>query len=131
MAGTTTPHEDREQDDVELRLDATRDDDLNDLEDGGVERWRAHTKTARDWPKDQELAEVTNTKEGVPGPKDQEVKMGTRRRYSVSLYTMQNNSATWKPLSEWGIKGLVRTNKTTITGQWENRLGITKRTVGR
>ena len=36
--------------DAELRLDATRDDGLNDLEDGGVERWQAHTKTARDWP---------------------------------------------------------------------------------
>ena len=42
--------------DAELRLDATRDDDLNDLEDGEVERWRAHTKTARDWPNRPRLA---------------------------------------------------------------------------
>ena len=54
----------------------TRDDDLNDLEDGGVEWWRAHTKTARNWPKDQELAEVTNTKRGVPDPKTKRSRWG-------------------------------------------------------
>ena len=49
---------------------------MNDLEDGGVERGRTHTKTARDWPKDQVLAEVTNTKKGVPGPKNKRSRWG-------------------------------------------------------
>ena len=57
--------------------------------------------------------------------------MGTRGRYRVCLYTMQNNSAMWEPLSERGTKELVGDNGVTITGQKENRLGITKKTMGR
>ena len=49
--------------DAELRLDVTRDDDLNDLEDGGVKRCQAHTKTARDWPNKPRLAKVSNTRQ--------------------------------------------------------------------
>ena len=40
--------------------------------------------------------------------------MGTRRRYSGCLYTVQNNSATWEPLSVWGNKGISENNGTTI-----------------
>ena len=44
---------------------------------------------------------------------------------------MQNNSATWEPLSERGTKKLVEDNRTTITGQKENWLEITKEIMGR
>ena len=63
----------------------------------------------RDWPKDQVLAKVSNTKWRRTWPKDQEVKMGARRRYSAGIYTMQNNSTTWEPLSLKRTKELGRT----------------------
>ena len=80
-------------------------------------------------PKDQVLAEVTNTKEGVPGPKDQEVKMGTRRRYSASIYTRLNNS-TMGAIVRKRNKGIRENNRTTIIGQWENRWGINEEQWG-
>ena len=49
--------------------------------------------------------------------------MGTRRRYSASIYTMQNNSTTGAIVRKRN-KGIRENNRTTITGQWENRLGI-------
>ena len=48
---------------MELSLDVTRDDGLDDLEGGEVERWQAHTKIARDWPNRPRLARVSNTKQ--------------------------------------------------------------------
>ena len=49
--------------------------------------------------------------------------MGARRCYSACLYTMQNNSATGAIVRKRN-KGIRENNRTTIIGQWENRLGI-------
>ena len=55
--------------------------------------------------------------------------MGIRRRYSGCLYTVQNNSATGAIVRKEN-KGIRGNNRTTITGKWENRLGITKEQWG-
>ena len=55
--------------------------------------------------------------------------MGTRRRYSASIYTRQNNSTTGAIVRKRN-KGIRENNRTTIMGQWENRLGIIKEQWG-
>ena len=60
---------------------------------GGVEQWQHTLNKNGTGPKDQVLVRVTNTNWGVPGPKDQEVKMGTRRRYRWCIYTTTDNGA--------------------------------------
>ena len=52
----------------------------------------AHTKTNRDWPKDQELAEVTNTKRGVPGPKSKRSRWGPGDA-TASVYILNYSSS--------------------------------------
>ena len=55
--------------------------------------------------------------------------MGTRRRYSAGIYTVQNNSTTGAIVRKRN-KGIRENNRTTIMGQWENRLGINKEQWG-
>ena len=67
----------------------------------------------RDWPKDQVLAKVSNTKWRRTWPKDQEVKMGARRRYSQCIYTIEDNGATGVIVR----KENKENNRSTKTGQ--------------
>ena len=96
---------------MELRLNTTRGDELGDLEgvgDGGGE----HTSKRKGLgPKTKSLAEVTNTNEGVPGPKDQEVKMVTRRRYSQGIYTTTDNGAMGDIVQKRNNRTMSRPNR--------------------
>ena len=80
----------------------------------------AHTKQQRDWPKDQVLAEVTNTKRGVPGPKTKRSRWGPGDA-TASVYILLRTMVLWESLSERGtIDQPKRDNRRTGWGSNRN-----------
>ena len=83
----------------------------------------AHTKQQRDWPKDQGLAEVTNTKRGVPGPKTKRSRWGPGDA-TASVYILLRTMVLRESLSEKRTKRTIdqpkRDNRRTGWGSNRN-----------